>query len=93
MRKMRLPVNLNEPTCRITESVRARKFRRSNEQNFLFQDYRDDANGSAQRERADVAHEHFCRMRVVPKEASEAPHTEPQKMVSSAAPGILWFSR
>src|SRR5277367_3501161 len=37
------------------------------QQNFLLDDNRDGAEGTAEGERADVAHEHFRRMRVVPE--------------------------
>src|SRR5215469_8582931 len=43
------------------------------QQDFLFDDYRDRAESSAKRQRPYVTHENFCGMCVVPKKAERGP--------------------
>ena len=64
MRKMRLPRSLNDATCMITDSVSSTKTPPMiDEHDLLAHDHRDHAERRAERERADVAHEHLRRDR------------------------------
>jgi len=60
IRKMRLPRNLNEPTCRITEQASNTKTPPDEEQqNLLFDDDRDHAERPAQESDPNISHENL----------------------------------
>src|SRR5882757_8698618 len=56
------------------------------EQNFLLDDYRNDAQRSAQRKRADVTHENFGGMRVVPQKTERSANQRAAKNRQFADP-------
>ena len=70
MRKMRLPVSLKEATCRITEAVSSTNTPPMTSATSSWRTMTAiDAERRADRQRADIAHEHLRRIGVEPEKA------------------------
>ena len=85
---------MNDATCRITDRVSSTKTPPMiDEHDLLADDHGDDAERGAERERADVAHEHLRRVGVEPEEAEAGADERAQKISSSPAPGTYGICR